>query len=202
MAITVEFLKGLGIDDDVASKIFAERGKEVNKDKQKIENLESELQTKSEAFDKMKTDFESLKTKNASAEDYEKKFNDLQVEIAEREKKAKEEAEQKEKADMLNNRFNAVVGERKFNHEAIKKEYLRKFGEALDDKENASKSDKDIFDSLIKDDNSAFEGIKPIITGAQKQTTASKYKTKEEILQIKDGATRRQAMAENIDLFE
>ena len=60
---------------------------------------------------------------------------------------------------MIENRFNAVVGDRKFTHEAIKADYLHKFGEALDNKDFMGKSDADIFHELIKDDKNALENV-------------------------------------------
>ena len=60
------------------------------------------------------------------------------------------------------NRYNAVaVGKDgkplEWSHEAIKADYLRKFTEALSDKENEGKSDADIFKSLTENDGAAFK---------------------------------------------
>lgn len=159
MAITVKYLTDLGIDEETAKRIFAERGKEIEADKAKYTELENKLTEKENSFNTLTQEFETLKTNNANAADWEKKFNDLSAEIAEKEKQAKLEREAKEKADMIENRFNAVVGERKFTHEAIKADYLHKFGEALDNKDFTGKSDADIFHELTKDDKTAFEGV-------------------------------------------
>ena len=159
MAITVKYLTDLGIDEETAKKIFEERGKEIEADKAKYTELENKLNEKENSFNTLTQEFETLKTNNANAADWEKKFNDLQAEIAEKEKQAKLEREAKEKADMIENRFNAVVGDRKFTHEAIKADYLHKFGEALDNKDFMGKSDTDIFHELIKDDKNALENV-------------------------------------------
>lgn len=159
MAITVKYLTDLGIDEETAKRIFAERGKEIEADKAKYTELENKLTEKENSFNTLTQEFETLKTNNANAADWEKKFNDLSADIAEKEKQAKLEREAKEKADMIENRFNAVVGERKFTHEAIKADYLHKFGEALDNKDFTGKSDADIFHELTKDDKTAFEGV-------------------------------------------
>lgn len=159
MAITVKYLTDLGIDEETAKKIFAERGKEIEADKAKYTELENKLNEKENSFNTLTQEFETLKTNNANAEDWEKKFNDLSAEIAEKEKQAKLEREAKEKADMIESRFNTVVGDRKFTHEAIKADYLHKFGEALDNKDFMGKSDADIFHELIKDDKNALENV-------------------------------------------
>lgn len=159
MAITVKYLTDLGIDEETAKKIFAERGKEIEADKAKYTELENELNEKENSFNTLTQEFETLKTNNANAADWEKKFNDLSAEIAEKEKQAKLEREAKEKADMIESRFNTVVGDRKFTHEAIKADYLHKFGEALDNKDFMGKSDADIFHELIKDDKNALENV-------------------------------------------
>ena len=159
MAITVKYLTDLGIDEETAKKIFADRGKEIEADKAKYTELENKLTEKENSFNTLTQEFETLKTNNANAADWEKKFNDLSAEIAEKEKQAKLEREAKEKADMIETRFNAVVGEKKFTHEAIKADYLHKFGEALDNKDFMGKSDADIFHELTKDDKTAFEGV-------------------------------------------
>ena len=159
MAITVKYLTDLGIDEETAKRIFAERGKEIEADKAKYSELENKLNEKENNFNTLTQEFETLKTNNANAADWEKKFNDLQAEIAEKEKQAKLEREAKEKADMIESRFNNVVGDRKFTHEAIKADYLHKFGEALDNKDFMGKSDADIFHELIKDDKNALENV-------------------------------------------
>ena len=132
---------------------------DVEKDKGKLPALEAELKEKKTALESLNAEFEQLKASNANAEDWEKKFNDLSAEIAEKEKQAKLEREAKEKADMIESRFNTVVGDRKFTHEAIKADYLHKFGEALDNKDFMGKSDADIFHELIKDDKNALENV-------------------------------------------
>ena len=159
MAITVKYLTDSGIDEETAKKIFTERGKEIEADKAKYTELENKLNEKENSFNTLTQEFETLKTNNANAADWEKKFNDLSAEIAEKEKQAKLEREAKEKADMIESRFNTVVGDRKFTHEAIKADYLHKFGEALDNKDFMGKSDADIFHELIKDDKNALENV-------------------------------------------
>ena len=200
MAITVKYLEDLGVEKEVAEKIFAERSKEIEADKAKREKLETELKEKKESLDNLSKEFEDLKSSNASAEEYKTKYEAL---VADNEAKAKQaEADRilAEKTENINKRFEAVVGEKKFSHNAIKADYLKKFGEALELEENKSLSDEQVFHNLIKDDKNAFEGVTAVkLAGGRPSGTSGK--TRDEIMAIKDGNTRRAEMLANAHLF-
>ena len=200
MAITVKYLEDLGVEKEVAEKIFAERSKEIEADKAKREKLETELKEKKESLDNLSKEFEDLKLSNASAEEYKTKYEAL---VADNEAKAKQaEADRilAEKTENINKRFEAVVGEKKFSHNAIKADYLKKFGEALELEENKSLSDEQVFHNLIKDDATAFEGVTAVkLAGGRPSGTSGK--TRDEIMAIKDGNTRRAEMLANAHLF-
>ena len=147
------------LTDEQVDKIMAVNGADVEKGKAKVTALEAELKTAKETIDKTSAEFEALKSTNASAEEYKSKYEAL---VAENEAKAKQaEADRiaKEKAEGLDRRFETVVGDKKFSHEAIRADYRRRFENALADKENEGKSDADIFFDLHKDDKNAFEGV-------------------------------------------
>ena len=159
MAITVKYLEDLGVEKEIAEKIFAERSKEIEADKAKREKLETELKESKESLDNLSKEFEDLKANNASAEEYKSKYEAL---VADNEAKAKQaEADRilAEKTENINKRFETVVGEKKFSHDAIKADYLKKFGEAIELEENKSLSDEQVFHNLIKDDATAFTGV-------------------------------------------
>ncbi|MGN1175968.1 MAG: hypothetical protein ACI4S1_10965 [Roseburia sp.] len=200
MAITVKYLEDLGVEKEVAEKIFAERSKEIEADKAKREKLETELKEKKESLDNLSKEFEDLKSSNASAEEYKTKYEAL---VADNEAKAKQaEADRilAEKTENINKRFEAVVGEKKFSHNAIKADYLKKFGEAIELEENKSLSDEQVFRNLIKDDKNAFEGVTAVkLAGGRPSGTSGK--TRDEIMSIKDGNTRRAEMLANAHLF-
>ena len=202
MAITVKYLEDLGVEKEVAEKIFAERGKEIEADKAKREKLESELKEKTESLDNLSKDFEELKSNNASAEEYKTKYEAV---IAENEAKAKQaEADRilAEKTENVNKRFEAVVGEKTFSHNAIKADYLKKFGEAIELEDNKSLSDEQIFHNLIKDDATAFTGVTAVkLQGGTPLGNGIKYTSKADIMAIKDRTERRNAIAQNLDLF-
>ena len=176
MAITVKYLEDLGVEKEVAEKIFAERSKEIEADKAKREKLETELKEKKESLENLSKEFEDLKSNNASAEEYKTKYEAL---VADNEAKAKQaEADRilAEKTENINKRFDAVVGEKKFSHNAIKADYLKKFGEAIDLEENKSLSDEQVFHNLIKDDATAFTGVTAVkLQGGTPQGLGSNY---------------------------
>ena len=201
MAITVKYLEDLGVEKEVAEKIFAERSKEIEADKAKREKLETELKEKKESLDNLSKEFEDLKSSNASAEEYKTKYEAL---VADNEAKAKQaEADRilAEKTENINKRFEAVVGEKKFSHNAIKADYLKKFGEALELEENKSLSDEQVFHNLIKDDATAFTGVTAVKLQGGTPQGIGKYKSKDEIMSIKDGTLRRAEMLANPQFF-
>ena len=105
-----------------------------------------------------------------------------------------------EKTENINKRFEAVVGEKTFSHNAIKADYLKKFGEAIEIEDNKSLSDEQIFHNLIKDDATAFTGVTAVkLAGGRPSGTSGK--TRDEIMAIKDGNTRRAEMLANAHLF-
>lgn len=188
--------------DEQLSKILDINGADVEKVKAKVTALEADIKDKKDAFDKLNTEFESLKSSNAGAEEYKSKYEALVAENAAKEKQAEADRILAEKNENIKNRFSTVLGEKKFNHEAIKAEYLKKFTEALDLKENQGRSDAEIFHELTKDDGAAFTGVTTVrLAGGTQRGTSGKYTTAKEILDIKDGATRRAEMMAHPHLF-
>lgn len=200
MAITVKYLEDLGVEKEVAEKIFAERSKEIEADKAKREKLETELKESKESLESLTTEIDTLKTSGKNAEEIQAKLDAL---IAEREaEKTKAEADRimKEKQENILNRFKAVVGDKKFSHSAIEEAYLKKFGEALESKDFEGQSDEQIMHALSKDDATAFTGVTAVKLAGGRQTGTS-GKTRDEIMAIKDGNTRRAEMLANAHLF-
>lgn len=204
MAITVKYLEDLGVEKEIAEKIFAERSKEIEADKAKREKLETELKEKTESLDNLSKEFDELKSSNASSEEWKSKYEAI---VAENDAKAKQaEADRilAEKTENINKRFEAVVGEKTFSHDAIKADYRKKFGEAIDLEDNKSLSDEQIFHNLIKDDATAFTGVTAVrLQGGTPQGTlgSKKYSSREEINAIKDASTRQAEMIAHAHLF-
>ena len=167
--------------DEQLKSIMDLNGADVEKAKSKVTALEAELKDKKADFDKLNTELEALKTSNASGEEWKTKYEAI---VAENEAKAKQaEADRilKEKQENVLNRFNAVVGDKKFSHDAVKADYLKKFGEALENKDFEGKSDADVFHALTKDDASAFVGVTTVkLAGGRPQGVGGKSVTRED----------------------
>ena len=188
------------LTDEQIKAIMDLNGADVEKVKAKVTALEADLKEAKEANDKINTEFEALKSSNAGAEEYKSKYEAL---VAENEAKAKQaEADRilKEKSENISNRFNTVLGEKKFSHDAIREAYLKKFGDALESKDYEGKSDADIFHDLTKDDATAFTGVTAVkLAGGRPAGTGHGYSSVKDIMN--SDMTREQkraAIAENI----
>ena len=186
--------------DEQLKAIMDLNGSDVEKAKSKVTALEAELKEKKADFEKLNTEFEALKTANASGEDWKAKFEALQAENDAKAKQAEADRILAEKAEALNKRFETVVGDKKFSHDAIKADYLKKFGEAIELDENKSKSDADIFHELTKDDASAFAGVQAVkLAGGRVSSSGQNYSTVKDIMNSDmSREQKRQAIAENI----
>ena len=188
------------LTDEQLDKIMAINGADVEKVKAKVTALEADLKQAKETIDKTNTEFEALKSSNAGAEEYKTKYEAL---VAENEAKAKQaEAERilREKTENISNRFNTVLKDKKFSHDAIREAYLKKFGEALESKDFEGQSDEQIIHTLTKDDATAFTGVTAVkLQGGRPMGTGYGYSSVKDIMQ--SDMTREQkraAIAENI----
>ena len=186
--------------DEQLKAVMDLNGTDVEKVKAKVTALEAELKEKKADFDKLNNEFEALKTENASGEDWKAKFEALQAENVAKEKQAEADRILAEKNADIEKRFAECVGDKKFSHDAIKSSYLKKFAEALESEEYKGKGDIDIFHALTKDDATAFTGVTAVkLAGGRPSGTSGK--TRDEIMAIKDGNTRRAEMLANAHLF-
>lgn len=177
-------------------------GVDVEKVKAKASTLESDLKESKEAYNTLNKELEALKESNASADEWQKKFEALQAENEAKAKQAEADRILKEKQDNILNRFTAVVGDKKFSHKAVESDYLKQFGEALENAEYQGKSDTDILHALTKDDPNAFTGVTAVkLAGGRPQGVVAKYASKEEIMAIKDGSVRRTEMLAHPQYF-
>ena len=186
--------------DEQLKAVMDLNGADVEKVKSKVTALETELKEKKADFEKLNTEFEALKTANASGEDWKAKFEALQAENVAKEKQAEADRILAEKNADIEKRFAQCVGDKKFSHDAIKADYLKKFAEALELEENTGRAHKDILHDLVKNDGTAFKGVQAVkLAGGRPSGTSGK--TRDEIMAIKDGNTRRAEMLANAHLF-
>jgi hypothetical protein len=186
--------------DEQLKAVMDLNGADVEKAKSKVTALEAELKEKKADFDKLNTEFDALKTANASGEDWKAKFEALQAENVAKEKQAEADRILAEKAADVEKRFSDCVGEKKFTHDAIKAAYLKKFSDALESEEYKGKGDAEIFHTLTKDDASAFTGVTAVkLQGGRPSGTGNGYSTVKEIMNSDmSREQKRQAIAENI----
>lgn len=185
--------------DEQLKAVMDLNGKEVEKNKK----LESELKEKKEELENLNTEMETLKTANASGDEWKAKFEALQADNEAKARQAEADRIAKEKAEGLDKRFDAVVGDKKFTHDAIRADYRRKFESALADKENEGKSDADVFHALTKDDATAFTGVTAVkLQGGTPQGVGGKqYTSKAEIMAITNYDEKIEAISNNKHLF-
>ena len=178
MAITVKYLEDLGVQKEVAEKIFAERSKEIEAEKAKRMSAEEKLTEAEKSLELVTTEMDALKKGEKNAEEIQAKLDAL---IAEREaEKTKAEADRiaKEKADNVLSRFNAV--KKKFKHNDIEQAYLKRFGDAIESKDFEGKSDTEIYHELTKDDD-CHEGVKAVhLAGGTPSGVGGKSVTRED----------------------
>ena len=202
MAITVKYLEDLGVEKEVAEKIFAERSKEIEADKAKREKLETELKEKTESLENLTTEIDTLKASGKNAEEIQAKLDALVAEREAEKKQAEADRILAEKNADIEKRFVECLGDKKFSHDAIKADYLKKFADALESEEYKGKGDVDIFHALTKDDATAFTGVTAVkLAGGTPQGNGTKYTSKADIMAIKDRTERRNAIAQNFELF-
>lgn len=144
--------------DEQLKAVMDLNGADVEKAKSKVTALETELKEIKEDKDKLISELDELKATNASGEEWKSKYEALQADIDAKEAQAKADKILAEKTEAINKRFEAVVGDKKFIHNAVREDYLKRFGEAIELDENKARADADIFHEMTKDDR-CFEGV-------------------------------------------
>lgn len=208
MAITTKFLEELGIEKEVAEKIFIARNEELEKDKSKLISVQEELKKKTEAFNELNSELETLKAKGASAEEWETKYNALKADNEAKEKQALADKLAREKEENNRAMFNKAVESYgktadDWNNKFTEEGYYKEFIKALDAPENTGRAHKDILHDLVKNDTTAFKGVTAVKLGGGKPSGIGgvKYTNKSDIMSIKDRTERRNAIAQNLELF-
>ena len=192
-------LFGEAVTDDAMKQFNAELGKkfvakaDFNAKVEEIKTLKGDKKTLEEEISKL--------NENANGnEDVKKELEALKAKIEAETKQAEADRIAKEKAESDERLFNEAVGEKKFSHDAVKSHYFNLFRQDLAKEENKGKSAIDILHNLTKDDASAFTGVTAVkLAGGRPSGTSGK--TRDEIMAIKDGNTRRAEMLANAHLF-
>jgi uncharacterized protein (UPF0335 family) len=194
-------LFGDAVTDDAMKQFNAELGKkfvakaDFNAKVEEVKTLKGEKKTLEDEVSKL--------NENANGnEDVKKELEALKAKIDADAKQAEADRISREKAESDERLFNEAVGEKKFSHDAVKSHYFNLFRQDLAKEENKGKSAVDILHALTKDDATAFVGVTPVrLAGGNNRGTGAKYSSKEDIMAIKDGATRRAEMLAHPQFF-
>ena len=192
-------LFGDAVTDDAMKQFNAELGKkfvakaDFNAKVEEVKTLKGEKKTLEDEVTRL--------NENANGnEDVKKELEALKAKIDADAKQAEADRISREKAESDERLFNEAEGEKKFSHDAIKSHYFNLFRQDLAKEENKGKSAVDILHNLTKDDKNAFEGVTAVkLAGGRPSGTSGK--TRDEIMAIKDGNTRRAEMLANAHLF-
>lgn len=196
-----EILKGHGIEvpEDKVTEIrksVSENYKTINEFNNKVDKLDGQLQTANNTItdltNKVK-DFENVDIKGL--QDTIKKYED--------DEKARKDADDKAKAlQSLKDRFAPLRGDKKFLNEGTEQWIFSEFEKALSLDENKGKGDAEIFEAITKDKNIYENPNQKISTPpAGVQGGGAIYKSKDEIMAIKDSTERINAIQANPKLF-
>ena len=194
-------LFGDAVTDDAMKQFNAELGKkfvakaDFNAKVEEVKTLKGEKKTLEDEVTRL--------NENANGnEDVKKELEALKAKIDADAKQAEAERISREKAESDERLFNEAVGEKKFSHDAIKNHYFNLFRQDLAKEENKGKSAVDILHNLTKDDATAFTGVTAVkLAGGTPQGNGTKYTSKADIMAIKDRTERRNAIAQNLELF-
>ena len=159
-----EELKAIFADatDEQIKAVMDINGADIEGFKSKIAKLNTEIEEKKNEISKITADFDVLKNSKASAEEWEKKYNDLVEENkAKAEEKERLELEAQERAE-FDNYF--AENNKEWANPLIADGYFGKFKEAKTLPENKGKTTGDIAHSLTKDDATAFKTTQPVVT--------------------------------------
>ena len=194
-------LFGDAVTDEAMKQFNAELGKkfvakaDFNAKVEEVKTLKGEKKN-------LEDEVARLNENANSNEDVKKELEALKAKIDADAKQAEADRISREKAESDERLFNEAVGEKKFSHDAIKSHYFNLFRQDLAKEENKGKSAVDILHNLTKDDKNAFEGVTAVkLAGGTPQGNGTKYTSKADIMAIKDRTERRNAIAQNLELF-
>lgn len=148
-----EFLKELGIAEDVISKIMAENGKDIEATKAKFADYEAIKST----VKTYETEIANLKTAETDNVKLKADIETLKQQIKEKEEADKAAIYEKN----MQERFNNVVGEKQFINPMTKDGIYSAFKAEIEKPENNGKGDAVIFETLTKDKANIFANPNP-----------------------------------------
>lgn len=207
MALTRKQLAAMGIEAEKIDEIITSHTETVNGLKDKITQLEGDLKTAQEKADKLpdvEKELNDLKQQNADdakareGKDYDalkKEFDDYKAEISARDVKAAKEKALREVLKDLNMSDKGISLVMKYqNFDGIELDEDGKIKGAADLRKSLK---EDWGDYVVKSETKGAETKTPPGDGGGSKG----YKTKDEIMAIKDDSERHKAIADNPELF-
>lgn len=196
-----EILKDNGIDVETEKqadirKAFAENYKTINEHNKKVEKLTEQVNTANDTITDLKGKLEDANQVDVKAlQDKIKEFEDAEADRVQKENAQKE-------TEALKARFNPLKGENKFLNEGTESWMFGEFKNALNLEENKGKSDAEIFAAITKDKN-IYENpnTKFVNPPVGNQGGGAVYKSKDDIMSIKNSSERLKAIQANPNLF-
>lgn len=144
-----KFLENLGIDKDTISKIMAENGKDIQREKDKAAGFKTQLDAANEQIKILSETVKSAEGKDETITTLQQKVKEYEDAEADRKKQAQEA----ERRAGIKARFDGLKGDNQYLNEGTESWMLGEFEKAIADKGNAGKSDADIFAAITKDKN-------------------------------------------------
>ena len=198
-----EYLKSLELEEgktlpkEIIDKIMAEYGKQVNSNKDELEELKSEnesLSKKVKSYENKITDLNSKIEENSNAK---QELDELKESIEQEKEKA--EADKKDKT--ITSNILKAIEDKKFVNDYTKTSIVSEVKTALGDEKNVGKSIKDLFDEITKDKEGIFEN--PNKPGDMSGANDDVFKEVDKDAFAKMGyKDRLNLKAENPELFE
>lgn len=152
-----EFLKSLSLEDDVIAKIQAESGKDVQKEKEKLTTLESEVSSLKSTVSTYETKLKAFEGVDVS--DLKNQIQTLQNDIKTKEENAKKEQED---AKLTSTILESLKG-KEFVNDFTKNSIIGNVKEEINKPENKGKGIGELLETLTKDTDNIFKNENPMV---------------------------------------
>lgn len=148
-----EFLKTAGVPEEAIDKVMAEYGKDLQAEKDKAKQAQSELAEVKKTIETYKNQVAELEKSAGDNADVKKQLDDLKAQIAEEKRLADEKAAD----EQLTNTIKAALPQdKKFVNEYTEAAYISQIKAELGKAENKGKGITEIFTTLTKDKADIF----------------------------------------------
>ena len=203
MAFTRKFLSALGIEDEKVDEIINAHTEVVNGLKEDRDSWKAKAEESQDAGERLKEVQKELSDLKEGADPFEEKYNDLKNEYDKYKNEQEEKALTARKSEAYRGLLkDAGIAEKridtilKASPSAIQKIDFEEDGNVKDAKDIVGKLKEEWADFIVQSETKGSNPATP------PTNTGGGGMSKEEIMAIKDGAARRKAIAENIQLFD